>query len=57
MATFHAEYHGPKRTTQVEAEKDWDEILLCLSTHRPDLVPEDFSRKVACKGVNYRDRA
>lgn len=55
-SVFYAEFHGPKRGTQAEAEKDWDEIILCLSTHRPDLVPLDFSQKVACKGVNWRDR-
>jgi len=53
---FYAQYNGPKRETQAEAEKDYDEILLCLSTHRPDLVPADFNLKVACKGVDWRDR-
>ena len=53
---YYAEFHGPKRKTRAEAEKDYDESLNCLSQFQSDLVPVDFSQKTACKGVNWRDR-
>ena len=36
---FYAQFNGPIRETQVEAERDYEQILLCLNKHCPRLVP------------------
>lgn len=53
---FFADYHGPRRKTQVEAEQDYADILACLNEHRPDLVPLALREKLAAKGADWKDR-
>jgi len=53
---FYAQFHGPIRSTQAEAERDYDEIVGTLNQHRPDLVPLALHDKVAGKGTDWKDR-
>ncbi len=55
MDKFFAQYSAVIRGTQAEAEQDYDDILVVLNKHRPDLVPLT-QRNVPAPGKFVRDR-